>query len=443
MADDKSLSVFKCPSCGAPLEPEAGASTMRCPYCGASIVIPESLRSPAARSMSLSDVTELAKQGRFDEAARIYSKITGLNHEYALISVKSMAGVHDDEPASNYPKTVDQPQMRPSYQTPQSAQPVYSPPRDKARGGSCISTIVRIVILISILSTAVPALLKALQFKLPSFPQADAIIPIPFAKEIKTFSPGMGKDPRAIGLDGNGNVWVLDYKNDEVLIFDAEGNSISSIKVSNNGNRAYASEMAVSSDGVVYIPVASKILVLNENGESLREIHVDFGIIHSITLGAEDVLHAMTSEGIIRFDENGEVDLKIATETLEEISGEYPGTGLIGVDGQGNIYFSGTFNRAILKFSPNGDYISTFGGNSTGDFKPGEFNSPRQIAFDGYGRIYVVDFFDVQVFDSDFNYINRIEGQFWGVDFDTQNNMYAITNLSNDVVKYEIQKPNP
>lgn len=439
MTYSTSLEVFKCPTCGAPLDPEKGASSMKCPYCGASIVIPESLRMP--EYSSLSDVSRLAKEGKLEEAAKIYSKITGLKHEYAMESVKSMAGIRNEEPASNYPKAVSQQPMRPSYQTPPQPQPVYPQPKVKTRNASCLSAVIRFIIFIAVLSTAMPAILKALQFKLPAFSQEMAVIPVRFAEKVMSFSPGMSTDPRAIGLDKNGAIFVLDYNNDEVLIFDPEGNRITSIEVSNNGNRIYASEMAVRSDGVVYIPAGSEILVIAENGNALNEIQADFGNIHSIAMGANDVLYAKMTDGIVRFDENGTGTLVITTEKLEEVSGEFPGSGIVGADAQGNIYFSGTFNRAVLKFSPDGEYIDQFGGNSTSNFTPGEFTSPRQITFDGYGRIYIIDFFDVQVFDANFNYINRIEGQFWGVGFDTQNNMYGVTNLSDNVEKYEVQKP--
>ena len=55
----------------------------------------------------------------------------------------------------------------------------------------------------------------------------------------------------------------------------------------------------------------------------------------------------------------------------------------------------------------------------------------------------MVDFFEVQVFDSDFNYITSIDGQFMDVDFDAQDYMFGVKNLSNNVEKYEIQKPTP
>ena len=48
MTKNVSVRAFKCPSCGGPLEPETGTLTMKCPYCGGTVIIPESLRTPAA-----------------------------------------------------------------------------------------------------------------------------------------------------------------------------------------------------------------------------------------------------------------------------------------------------------------------------------------------------------------------------------------------------------
>lgn len=411
MTDSTSLKVFKCPSCGAPLDPEKGASTMKCPYCGASIVIPESIRTPASSSTSLSDVTRLAKEGKLDEAAKIYSKITGLSHENAMFSVKSMAGVRDEEPASDPYRSFNQPQARPSYQAPPQPQPVYAQPTVRVRGGSCLSGIIRLVILISILATALPAVWQALRFELPFelpfLSGENPIIPAPFAKEVMSFKPNSLQDPRAIGLDGSGNILVFNYNSSQVQIFDPAGNQISEIAITeSNGNKLYADNMLVSQDGTLYIPGFNGILVFNENGERLREFSndEDLFIIHSITMGPNDTLYAISSSGIVRLDENGATDLKITEDIIKEVSGESPGIGAMGVDAQGNIYFSGDFVTDILKFSPNGEFISKFGG---------DFTSIRQIAFDNYGRIYVVDFFEVKVYDSNFNYINRIEGAFW------------------------------
>src|SRR5512143_4124440 len=115
MAKEASIRAFKCPSCGAPLEPEVGTLTMKCPYCGGTVIIPESLRTRApsagptmgevfdfglngldmnqivGNAMHLPQAISLAQQGRIDEAADIYSQITGMQHADAVESVKAMA----------------------------------------------------------------------------------------------------------------------------------------------------------------------------------------------------------------------------------------------------------------------------------------------------------------------------------------------------------------
>lgn len=453
MQNDKSLSLFKCPSYGAPLEPEKSVSSMKCPYCGATIVIPESLRVPAASRnyTSLSDVTTLAKQGKLDEAARVYSKITGLSHDYAMMSVKSMAGIREEALASNSYGNINPPKASPTYQVPPTPQPVYSQPRVRVRSGSCLTNVIRLVIFISVLAAALPALGSAFQFKLPFdlpsilpfFSGENPIIPAPFAKEVMSFSPGSFQDPRAIGVDGSGNIVVCDFNGGEIKIFDPTGNLISEFTASENTNNVYITSIAVSQAGEIYIP-NGRILKFNEDGESLAEIGEEDAYYNYVALGPNDTLYAMSDDAIVRFDGNSAVDLSIPSETLENLTGSPTGFGSIAVDQQGNIYFWGDFEPIILKFSPSGEYLSQFGGqdDNAGNLTPGKFVSPHQILFDGYGRMYVVDFFNIQVLDSNGVYINQIDKGYYGAAFDSQNDLYATNTLSHDVVKFEIQKPN-
>lgn len=431
--ESQSLKVFKCPSCGAPLDLKSDASTMKCPYCGGTVMVPEALR--ASKPASLSDVTRLAKEGKLEEAARIYSKITGLSHENAMFSVKSMAGIRDDEPVakSNYPQ-----QVNPSYQTPPLPQPVYQP-TVRVRGGSCISTVIRLVVFISILGSAIPALLGALQFKLPFdlpfLTGENSILPVPFAKEVLTVSSSVLKDPRAIGVDGSGNILTFNYNDSKVQIFDSQGNNLSEFTATeSDGRDLNADNMVVGSDGTIYIPGFNGILVYNQSGELLKELvnDEDLFIIHSISIGPNNVIYAISNTGIIRLNADGSTDLKITQDYIEEVSGESPGFGSVGVDAQGNIFFSGSINKDVLKFSPSGEFLTSFSG---------DFDSVRQIHFDNYGRVYVVDFFDVKVFDSNYNFIDKIDGAFWGVDFDSQNFMYGLTTQGDNIVKYELKAP--
>lgn len=464
MPDSQSLSLFKCSSCGAPLDPAPGMATMKCPYCGATVIIPETLRASASSPSqtgksggytSLSDVTELAKQGKFDEAARIYSKITGLKHEYALLSVKSMAGVRDDEPAQSVPP----PSRNPTYSTgpvivnrPQTGSRPGEPfvvdslpstLRARPRNRSCLGGLINLIVLIFILVSVFPSILEALPFEFPSeipgLPSGDSLIAAPFADQVFAFSPQGMNDPRAIGVDGNGNIVVGDFSSDEIRVFDSAGNLI--VNFTPEGD-PYLTTIAVTRDGVIYVP-GDTIQMYDLNGQKLGGVGepIFFGYKH-IALGPNDTVHAMTHDAIVRFDQNGRIDLSIPVESLEELSGETIGTGQIAVDAQGNIYFWGNFDATIYKFSPQGRYLIQFGGEEGNDgFEPGKFVSPHQIAFDNFGRLYVVDFFNIQVLDAGGNYIDRIESGHYGAAFDSQNNLYATTAVDHSIVKYEVKSP--
>lgn len=442
---------------------------MKCPYCGASVIIPETLRASSSAtgsnssdvSASLSDVTRLAKEGKLEEAAKIYSKITGLNSEYAMMSVKSMAGIRDDEPqtpnsapakAQSYspgPVIFNPPQTgsRPGEPFVVDSVPSMPMPTTRRRNRSCLGGIINLIVFIAIMSSVFPSILRDLPFKLPTvfpfeipfLPSVDSIIPAPFAAEVSSFNPGLS-DPRGIGVDNNGNVVVGNFSGGEIKVFDPAGNLISSFTAEGDPN---LTNLVVSRDGVIYIP-SDTILMYNVNGEKLGEVGEKnlFGYNH-VALGPGNSVHAMTLDALLRFDESGQVDLQIPVETLEEISGETIGIGSIAVDGQGNIYFWGNFDATILKFSPQGEYLTKFGGedNSSSSFTPGKFVSPHQITFDNFGRMYVVDFFNIQVLDANGNYLDKIEPGHYGAAFDAQNNMYAITAVGHDVVKYTVGNP--
>ena len=111
MANDSSIRAFKCPTCGAPLEPQAGALTMKCTYCGGTVIIPQSMRTSAPGSssacrniswgglnlseimgeaMRLPEAISLAEQGRITEAAQLYSQITGTSLTDATTAINQI-----------------------------------------------------------------------------------------------------------------------------------------------------------------------------------------------------------------------------------------------------------------------------------------------------------------------------------------------------------------
>lgn len=472
MTDSQSISVFKCPTCGAPLDPAPGMAVMKCPYCSATVVIPESLRGSgfSQRSVSseppasLSDVTRLAREGKLEEAAKIYSRITGLNSEYALMSVKSMAGIRDDAPAANPPapsrksSTPPEPAVfqgtqtrsRPGEPFAAPAYPAPATPTPRRKNRSCLGSVINLVVFIVALFSVFPSIWKLIPFELPSnlpfgtpfLSPDDPILPDSFAAELSSFDIRGLSDPRAIGVDGNGNIIVSGFNDGKINVYDPGGGLISNFTLDSGQGSLTITSIAVSREGTIYIP-AETILMYDINGNKLGEIGdaIFFGY-ETVALGPDDTVHASTLDSIVRFDRNGQIDLTITEETIAEYSGQSTSLGRISVDPQGNIYFWGPFDATILKFSPTGEFLARLGGESTGSgFTPGKFVNPHQIAFDNYGRMYVVDFFYIQVLDADGNYIDRIEPGYYGAAFDAQNNLYATAATGNKVVKMEVKTP--
>jgi sugar lactone lactonase YvrE len=109
------------------------------------------------------------------------------------------------------------------------------------------------------------------------------------------------------------------------------------------------------------------------------------------------------------------------------------------------MYIAGSFHYLVLKYSPQGAYADQFGGQAEAGTRAdtGKFTSPRGLAVDGYGRIFVADFFDIKVFDNSGGYLATIElhdGVPFGITVDQDNFVYVVTNESH-VIKYEVKPP--
>jgi len=79
----------------------------------------------------------------------------------------------------------------------------------------------------------------------------------------------------------------------------------------------------------------------------------------------------------------------------------------IAISKTGNIHVADSFNHRVQKFSSNGELITKWGKEGTGD---GEFKLPSYIAIDKDDNIYVTDSHNhwVQKFDSDGKFIKKM-----------------------------------
>lgn len=475
MAANPSIRAFKCPTCGAPLEPEVGSLTMKCSYCGSTVIIPESLRTrpPSAgpsmgevfnfglngvdlnkivgNAMQLPQAIQLAKQGRIDEAANIYSQITGMEHDDAVRSIEAMAAGHAVSLTSGTP----------GYTWPGASATRYSgsgaasPP---SSAGGTISTTATgsgrscglLIGIIAGVLVLIGALIGAGLYLFGGRNPLAGGVPIGFSSKQMSFGsegigPGMFQDPRNIGLDGSGNITVADYEDGRIQTFSPTGKFVSGFTLTSKSGKPYVSGMAIGRDGSIYVAHDWEISVYSPAGKEIKKVGDDNHRYEAVVMGADGKLYAVENEeGIVRFNPDLTVDLEIP-QTFSKITGDQELDSKLAVDGLGNMYLVGAFNYLVLKYSPDGTYVDQFGGEvkDASVFQPGKFVSPESIAVDGYGRIYVADFGGIQVFDSSGVYLNSIDtnnGAIFGMVFDDQNNLYTITNQS-QVTEYRVQAP--
>jgi DNA-binding beta-propeller fold protein YncE len=86
----------------------------------------------------------------------------------------------------------------------------------------------------------------------------------------------------------------------------------------------------------------------------------------------------------------------------------FNGHSYIAVDSSGYVYVADIYNYRIQKFDADGNFITKWGSEGTGD---GQFYGPNGIAVDSRGNVYVADSYNnrIQKFDSNGNFITK-----WG-----------------------------
>lgn len=103
------MRLLKCPTCGGPLDPPAGESSMRCTYCGNALAIPEDLRVKKESSQPTQsifgsidtnamvgygaqwgEVVNLAQSGNKSEAVKKYMALTGQKESDARYTVDAL-----------------------------------------------------------------------------------------------------------------------------------------------------------------------------------------------------------------------------------------------------------------------------------------------------------------------------------------------------------------
>ena len=457
--------LFNCPACGAPLEPPAGQSIMQCTYCKGSVVVPNAMSTASAGGPeSMERVVQSLLGGNKIEAIKVFREMTGCG----LAEAKSVVDAIEQGEAIDITRLLvtelsegrflgplDKVGRIPPPKPDQGPATPYVPSAQQHKRSGC--TLVGVALFLLLVSGVVlvflnlrgsdksASLISSIEQVLPSSTPSFASPVLSFGEE--GTGAGMLNDPRSVGLDRSGNIYVGDYSDGRIQIFDAQGNFL---KLINVGTDNYIASLAVAPDGTFYACYSGEIHHFDASGQEQGILTYDNmpdmgGYFENIALGADSSLYAVDiNESIVRFGPDGKINLTIP-DVFSSVTDHSELNMIVAVDGLGNIYVLGTFNNLVLKYSPDGKYLDQFGGETQHPAEgvdPGRFQAPDTIAVDGYRRIYVSDVWGVQIFDSNGQYLNffDVEGAAFGMAFDLDNNLYLASNTPL-IIKLQVQRP--
>jgi streptogramin lyase/DNA-directed RNA polymerase subunit RPC12/RpoP len=470
--------VFQCPNCGASLDYDGGDDlTVRCPYCDSSVIVPDELRDKEPelkRSVfglspdkirELKELGQLVRANRRIEAIKLYREIFGVGLKEAKDAVAKLSRGEPVQVSNMTIKTDDLFESALVAFASEAFEPVQPVAVTARRAGTIlglsISGFVLLIIAAIVVSTLVIGAAIAMiartgvsQTSSTGVQQATPVqrsvviaatpTPVPFARVVLTFGsegkgPGLFTDARSVAVDGEGTIYVGEYREPRVQVFDASGEFISLWMVE---AETPLRGLDVDRQGTVYVVHGGEIFRYEgATGELLGQVEYaegwGFGDVAVMADGGLVASWYRGRDDIVRFDAQGDV-----VQTIQAaISGQSGDSELdthVAVDGLGNIYALGSFNRAVFKFTRDGKFVTRFGSHGDG---PGQFAAPHDIAVDGQGRVYVSDFHGIQVFDPNGRYLEFIEvdGPNFGITFNDQNELFVAAR--HQVIKYVVRQP--
>lgn len=183
--------------------------------------------------------------------------------------------------------------------------------------------------------------------------------------------PGEFNDPAALAFAPNGDLYVVDQKNNRIQRFDSEGTFLSMFGGPGRGEGEFDNAIGIAVDAAGNIYVA------------------DWG-----------------NHRIQKFDPAGNFQTMWGNRGSDP--GQFIGPVGVALDGNGNVYVADQFNNRVQKFDSNGGFLTLWGSpDRLPSADPGGFAYPRYVASSGNNLVYVSDHTNrIQMFTDDGSYIS-------------------------------------
>ncbi|MBM3933338.1 MAG: hypothetical protein FJ319_03400 [SAR202 cluster bacterium] len=187
--------------------------------------------------------------------------------------------------------------------------------------------------------------------------------------------------PRGLGVDANGNLFIADSGNNRIRRIDVFTEQITT--VAGNGGAGYAGDGGLAIGAMLSLPASvavdalDALYIADAGNQRIRKVSYPSGNISTVA---------------------GTGNTNFAGDNNTAPSASMSGPNAVATDSQGNVYIADTLNHRVRKVAAGTNVITTVAGNGVagfaGDGGPAtqaSLNSPRGVAVDSKGVIYIAD----------------------------------------------------
>ncbi|MHC4400106.1 MAG: 6-bladed beta-propeller [Planctomycetota bacterium] len=256
--------------------------------------------------------------------------------------------------------------------------------------------------------------------------------------------------PQRIGVDADGNVYVVDKFSHRIQKFNPNGNFLmkwgavqrAGARGDEDGLLWYPRSMAFGSKGDVYVVDMNFVQRFTPNGEFLTKWAPKAHRCWDIAVGASGNAYIADDRdhSVVKLDPEGNLIEKWGSAGIGD--GRFITPGAIAVDATGTIFVVDVRNSRVQKFNSEGEFLSKWGTVGLDTIAYG-------MTADASGNVYVLGLDDVQKFASDGKFITKWRVAKWeaqhgdrdlyklsGIAVDRSGNVYVADADNHRVKKY-------